>query len=287
MKKAFPIIVILIIFAAIVAALMLLVPAIRYGAFGVNLQYGFKPGSSEKYTEKTDVSFKGKASESTAKGFDLTSEKSLNVETTKADKDSAFVMMTSQIISRGASLDNKVKTAIPGSGDKSSLSVKVTPQGNILDLEAPRISPDKREKAIKLYQFFTGFIMLPEKSIRPGQTWEQPVDADFEQDYLGLNTPIKGNITHKLVKLENYNGVMAAVIESTGTFNTQSSLVKNKLVSMDAVITVKGSFYFDIAKGMPLHSEREINIELNKTVPVINVKVKAGSTIKTVMDKQK
>jgi hypothetical protein len=285
MKKAFPIIIILLVFIAICSVALILVPSMRYGAFGVNLKYGFKQGNTDNYTEKTDISFKGDAAESGSKSVSYNSEKKLSIETTKVDSDSAFLVLRSETTAKEASIDGKIKTGIPAGNDKSNLSIKVTPSGKILELEAPGVAPENREKALKLYQFFSGFIMLPEKAVRPGQTWSQPVDAEFDQDYLGLNTPLKGTITHKLVRVENYKGVMAALIESSGTFKADSSLLKTNILSMETVVNIKGSLYFDIKNGMPIHCEREITLDMTKTVPVLNTKIKAGSTVKTVLDK--
>jgi hypothetical protein len=54
---------------------------------------------------------------------------------------------------------------------------------------------------------------------------------------------------------------------------------------METVVNIKGSLYFDIKNGMPIHCEREITLDMTKTVPVLNTKIKAGSTVKTVLDK--
>jgi len=284
MKKILPVLIVILILILLII-ITLSIPSVRNKLFGVKLEYKFVQGGTSVYKTNTDIGISfdsGMARALRVKDIVVTLESDSTREVSNVKGNQATIVFIDTI--KGANFSVEGKTVSPDIpvGLETKTIIETAQNGRILNIESAKRDVDI-DKIRSRFTFFRGWIVFPDKAIKPGHTWKDKIDVDLEVKY--FKTRLKGDVEYKFERFETYRGTKCALITFTGKYNTEATVGKKNKVIFNAVNNLKGKLHFDIEGGEALLLYREIDLNMTKQVPFLNVKISLDGKYKIVTEK--
>lgn len=286
MKKIIPIILIIIIIIIAISVIMVFsMPSIRYNLFGVELKYKFVKGEKLKYKTNVDMGIDFEKGPKAIIGRDIIAkfERDSVWRISKVAGNTITIINSGKVRNSEVSLDGK-KISLNDNNKESRIIIKQNVQGKVVDVETGSRQKNNRENIQSQMAFLWCNILLPKGKVKPGETWEENIDAYMTQQI--IKTRIKGTIHYKFEKLEKYKKRLCALITYHDTFDTTSKIGGSTKIGLDTKVKMKGKSYFDIDNGKMIFSEREINLDMSKTIPLLNIPLSAKAKFRVVYEKE-
>ncbi|MCD4785542.1 MAG: hypothetical protein K8T10_17105 [Candidatus Eremiobacteraeota bacterium] len=284
MKKIIPIILIIIITISAIAIFS--IPSIRYNLFGVELKYKFFQGEKINYKTKVDMSIDFNKGPKAIVGKDISAkfERDSIWRISKVVGDTITIINSGKIKKGDISLGGKTISLNDDNNKESRIVIEQDMQGKVINVETGGRQKDDRENIQSQMTFLWCNVLLPKGKVMIGRTWEENIDAYMTQQI--IKTRIKGTIHYKFEKIEKYNKKLCALITYDDSFDTTSKIGGSNKIGFDTTVKMKGKAYLDIDSGKMIFSEREINLEMSKTIPLLNIPLSANAKFRVVYEKK-
>jgi len=282
MKKIIPVILIIILVAIII---VFSIPSIRYTLFGVELKYKLLQGEKIKYKTNVNMNIDFEKGPEAITGKDISAkfERDSTWRISKVKGNTVTIINTGEIKNSEVSLGGE-KIPLNDDEDKETrLIIKQDMHGKVMSVETSSGRKDDPVNLKSLMSFLWCNIPVPKGKIKPGKTWEENIDAHLTQKFIKIR--IKGTMHYKFEKVEKYKKRLCALITYNDKFDTTANIGGSKKIGFDTKVNMKGKSYLDIERGKMLFSEREINLDMSKKIPLLNIPLSAKSKFLVVYEK--
>ena len=267
--------IIILLLIAIGVGVVFFVPSVKNQIFGIKMEYKFEPEKSTLYKSHIDMKFvmplpqmvkiKAKTDKISSS---LNIDSSMYREISEVKDHIATIVSNIKIDKLMLNVNGKdIPPNIP-MGLERKVIFRVNSRGKIQEKAEQSEESTLEGKLV----FFQGWIMLPENTVKPGDTWKGNVDSQLLSS--PLTVKLAGPINYQFVEITKYKGRECAHISFDGEFDTKSELkVKDLKLDMDAKAKLKGKAYFDYNKGELIFLAREIEVNVTRRVPLININI--------------
>lgn len=256
-------------------------PSLKYRICSMKMAYSFSDGENLKYdtTSQAIIKIDGKDKDKELpKSVTALFKGYFTLSGRQRNKNICNVAIERKMSESIISVDGKTLPRSPAEDEQQATEIiRINSAGEIMNLENFRGDPGyERERAEKIL-FYLGFIPMPDKNMRIGDSWSGKVNLESISDRF-IKTPLKGQIRYTIEDAVRKNGTVCAVIGFKGKFPLIAGDSHEGIsAGITGRITYRGRIFFDVKTGTIMESKRKLKLEMEKNL-------ETGSMVSTSAD---